>query len=124
MYGNGIAGERVESQQVELSWRFTFEREPGIARHDGVGRRAILEESELGGSDLHYGRIDLVEVVVIDWARVGGQRASAQADYGGADRSLLREGLERAADARSAGIVSGRVAPVLGPEELLPMVEP
>src|SRR5947207_1049624 len=80
MDGDGIAGKRIEHEQVEWRLGFALQREPGVAVDNFDAGLRISEKSEAGFGELPDSRINLVEPEGISGPAISGQGARAQAD--------------------------------------------
>ena len=85
---DGVAGEGVDGEDVELLRSFASKRGAGVAFGEGDLRSRVAEVGEEVLRDGEDERVDLVEADAVARAAVGGERAGAEAD----DADVARDG--------------------------------
>src|SRR5271165_4398252 len=84
MDGNGVAGEGINSQHVELLIGFLGQRQACVAHGDIDLGASVAEVAEPIPGNRHDQRIDFVETEVIAGIAVGCQGSRAQSYYANA----------------------------------------
>src|SRR3989449_3128432 len=108
MNGDGVSGEGVDGENIELLWRLVFERKPRVAQDDVHFGGSFAQVSEGSLGDRHDLWIDLVKAEDVAGLAVGGERAGAQPDYAGALRPSAAETKSKT-HARVRPVVRGRL---------------
>src|SRR5580700_7691579 len=102
---DGVAGEGVDSENVEALRIFRGKRKAGIAFGDGdVGLR-LAKPGEKILRDERDGGIDFVEMDAVAGLAVGGEGSGAESDDADVARAALAAILKREADAGVVGVV-------------------
>src|SRR5260370_27774007 len=97
MQWDGVAGEGIDGEDVELLWGFARERGAGVAVGDGELRGRVAEVGEEVLRDGLDQRVDLVETDVVAGVSVGSKRSCAEADN--ADVACARAAAEAQSEA-------------------------
>ena len=77
---DGIAGEGVHEEEVEVLGWFAFEGETAVAEDCGDCSGSFSEEGEVIAGDVEDLGIDLVETVIVFFAGVTEKRAAAETE--------------------------------------------
>src|SRR5260370_41424005 len=79
MNGNGVSGEGIDGQQIEILAGFAFQRKPAVADNNFDLGAGIPQKGELGLRDPYDQVIDLVKAIIVAWFAVNRQSAGAEA---------------------------------------------
>src|SRR5580700_5684862 len=81
MQGNGVAGEGVQHEHVEvLGLGLAFQRQPRVAMDNFNPASTSLEKMKLGASNAFHVFVDFIELERISLTGIGGKCANAESD--------------------------------------------
>src|SRR5262249_51920468 len=105
-------------EDVERLRRLALQAEPGVSERDVHHRLGVGKIGEFGLGNIDDLRVDVVEVEHVAVAAVRGERAAAEADHADAPPGPVDD-LQHETDAARRSVVSNRLVPPLGRQELL-----
>src|SRR6187549_2496095 len=121
---NGIAGEGIHEEEIEILRRVPFQRKASVSQDFGNLGRRLGHEREVRLGDVEDLRVDLVETVVVALAAITKQRAAAETNDADLSRHAFGACQRSSAGAALAAKVAGGDHAAGGIEQLLPVVDP
>ena len=106
VHGDGIAGEGVHRQHIELLIGFAFKTQAPVAENHFNFRRRIVHEREFPPRNIDDLRIDFVEAEHVALAPVGNDRTGPQANDADFARRFRQTGKHAAVTAGDAEITA------------------
>jgi hypothetical protein len=123
MNWNGVAGEGVHGEDVEVLRRFALHAETRIAHSDIELGLAVGKEVELGVGNVQYQRVNFVVTDVVAQTAVSCNGTRAESDDADADGALLLFLPDSNADAGVRPVVSGGPVTAGRVEKLLAVID-
>lgn len=112
MQRNGVAGEGVNNEDIEILWRLTGQRGARVTGSEAErgGRVAQVREQVLRDGENH--RVDLVKAHAVPRASIGSKRPGTQSDHAdifGPDRITITSAAETQSETHTGvvGVVGG-----------------
>src|ERR1700687_3556464 len=96
---NRIARKGIDDEHVKSLWRLRGERSACVALHDGYTRARIANVGKNVARDWCDRRVDLVELDLISWTSIRGDRPCPQADHADIPRASAAAIADGEADA-------------------------